>query len=552
MPGATHSIVDMAAAAVASHADRSAFTCLGATLSYQQLDSLSTAFALWLCEEQKLQPGDRVALQLPNLLQYPVAALGVLKASLVIVNVNPLYTALEIEHQLNDAGARVLVVSANTAHVAARIIAATSVQTVVVTEIADLHPWPRRSLFNFAIRYLKKLVPPYSFPVTVNFRDALHLGRALQAPATTAALQARAPAPAALAVLQYTGGTTGIAKGAMLSHRNLVANTRQLIAALGTSAPARGALMVAPLPLYHVYAFTMSFLGGIAQGHHTLLIPNPRDLKALVRALRPLRIDGFVGINTLYKMLADDPGFRTLDFSALRISSSGGMPLAPLVAARWQELTGCTVLEGYGLSECSPLVACNRHDDVRAGTVGKPVEDTDIAIIAADGSVPPAGEAGEICVRGPQVMQGYWQRPEETAQVLDSAGWLHTGDIGMIDADGYLKIVDRMKDMIIISGFNVYPNEIEDHVCCHPDIFEAAVIGLGDACDVRIKLYVVSKNSALTEAHVLEWCREGLAPYKIPKIVEFRASLPKSAVGKVLRRELRPPVDADTDAGARS
>jgi long-chain acyl-CoA synthetase len=538
MVKATYSIVDMAAAAAARHAGRTAFTCLGASLSYQRLDELSAAFALWLGQDRTLQPGDRVALQLPNLLQYPVAALGVLRAGLVIVNVNPLYTASELQHQLQDAGAKVLVVTANTAHVAARIIADTSVEQVVVTEIGDLHPWPRRPLLNLAIRHVKKLVPDYRFAACVSFRETLRKGRALAAGCPDA-LRARAPHAEALAVLQYTGGTTGTAKGAMLSHHNLVANMLQVCAALGTAAPAPGSLMVAPLPLYHVYAFTMNFLVGLHQGQHMLLIPNPRDMPAFMRALRGRRINGFIGINTLYRALCDNPEFRALDFSALQLSSSGGMALAPQVAARWQELTGCVILEGYGLSECSPLVSCNRHDDRRAGTVGKPVEDTDVVILGTDGREVPAEEAGEICVRGPQVMRGYWQRPVETAQVLDANGWLHTGDIGIIDAQGYLRVVDRIKDMLIISGFNVYPNEIEDHVCCHPDIRDAAVIGTGDAYEVCIRLYVVTSNATLTEAHVLSWCREGLAPYKVPKAVEFRASLPKSTVGKVLRRELR-------------
>lgn len=532
---ATQNLVQVAAQACASHANRIAFTCLNADLSFRDLDALSSDFAHWLLQQQ-LQSGDRVALLLPNLLQYPVAALGVLKAGGVIVNMNPLYTALELERQLNDAGVRILVVSANTAHVAARVIAATPVEQVVVTEIGDLHPWYRRIPLNLGLRYLKKVVLPYAFPVQISFRQVLTLGRT----AGKAGQSALPELPLeALAVLQYTGGTTGRAKGAMLSHFNLASNILQLISALSAQLPPPGAVMVAPLPLYHIYAFTMNFLTGIALGHHTLLIPNPSDIPAFVRALQSCRINGFAGINTLYKALCGNADFCALDFSALQISCSGGMALEPQIAKRWLELTGSIVLEGYGLTECAPLVTCNRPDIQRAGTVGIPVSGTSVVVMDPNGHILPPGTAGEVCIKGPQVMQGYWLQPEETTWTFDADGWLHSGDIGMFDADGFLRIVDRIKDLIIISGFNVYPNEIEEYVCAHPEIAEAAVIGTGDEYAARVTLFVVRRNPTLTKEHVIAWCREGLAPYKVPKVIEFRDSLPKSNVGKVLRRELR-------------
>lgn len=532
MVRATHNLVQMATEACARHRERIAFTCLGADLRYGELDALSSAFAQWLLQQQ-LRTGDRVALLLPNLLQYPVAALGVLKAGGVIVNVNPLYTAPEMEQQLKDSGAKILVVLANIAHVAARIVAATRIEHVVVTEVGDLHPWHRRIALNLAVKYLKNGVPPFHFPRQSAFRAALKAG-ALAEPQRLPDLD-----PDRLAVLQYTGGTTGKAKGAMLSHRNLGSNALQVAAALEDLLPPPGALMVGPLPLYHIYAFTMSFVVSIVSGHRTLLIPNPRDIPAFVRALKPHRVEGFAGINTLYKALCGNADFCALDFSALRLSSSGGMALEPAVARRWQEITGCAVLEGYGLTECSPLVSCNQPKALRIGSAGKPAPGTEIRIKDAAGLALPPGEAGEVCIRGPQVMRGYWQEPEESARAFDAEGCLHSGDIGYFDADGFLHIVDRIKDLIIVSGFNVYPNEIEDRVRAHPEVADAAVVGTGDEYATRVALFVVRRGSELTEERIIDWCREGLAAYKVPKVVAFRDHLPKSNVGKVLRRELR-------------
>lgn len=537
-------LVEMSRSALRSGGATTAFRCLGQKLSFAALDRLSDAFAHWLIHEFRLLPGERVALQLPNLLQYPVAALGVLKACGVVVNVNPLYTAPEIRFQLQDSGARLLVCFANTAATAASVVDETNVERVVVTEVGDLHDWPKRSLLNLAARHLRGGIKPFSFRNQLSFRQVLAQGETWRQKRGGAGLPE--PAPSDLAVLQYTGGTTGVAKGAMLTHRNLSSNLRQVEAALGEDCPKRGALMIAPLPLYHVYAFTMNFLISLYQGHETVLIPNPRDIDGFVKTLKKLpRIDGFVGISTLYKALCEHPRIKDVNFSTLRIASSGGMALSRQVADAWEKLTGCRILEGYGLSECSPVVACGNYSDYRLGTVGRPVPLTEICLKTPEGGVAEAGEPGELCVKGPQVMLGYWQKPDENARVFDSEGWLHTGDVAVLDPDGQLRIIDRIKDLIIISGFNVFPNEIEDHVCTHPDISDACAVAVGDECSTQIKLYVVSRNPELTAKDVIAYCRQALAAYKVPRLVEFRDALPKSNVGKVLRRQLRDEVPGE-------
>jgi long-chain acyl-CoA synthetase len=536
-------LVQLSVAALRLGGGAAAFRCLGQSLSFAALDRLSDAFAHWLRHDCQLQPGDRVALQLPNLLQYPVAALGVLKARGVLVNVNPLYTAPELRFQLNDSGARVLVAFANTAATAADVIVETLVERVVVTEVGDLHGWPRRAVLNLAARHLRGGIKPYAFARQIAWREALALGRKR---AEAHAGELPQPQPGDLAVLQYTGGTTGVAKGAMLTHRNLASNVFQVMAGLGADCPPAGAVMVAPLPLYHVYAFTMSFLLALHQRHQTVLIPNPRDIAGFVGTLRKLpRIDGFIGITTLYKALCEHPNLGKVDFSALRIASSGGMALSRQVAEAWHARTGCRVLEGYGLSECSPVIACGSYHEYRSGSVGRAVPRTEICLKTQDGALAVPGEPGELCVKGPQVMLGYWRRPEENARVFDSEGWLHTGDVAVVDAEGHLHIVDRLKDLIIISGFNVFPNEIEDHVCTHPDISDACAVAVGDDCAARIKLFVVSRNPQLNAQDVIAHCRQALAAYKVPRLVEFRDALPKSNVGKVLRRQLRDEVPVD-------
>jgi len=524
-------LVQLLTASLRAAPQATAFRCLGRRLRCQELEALSDDFAHWLLHDCGLRPGERVAVQLPNLLQYPVVALGILKARGVIVNVNPLYTPVEVRAQLADSGARVLVVFANTAASAASVIGATAVETVVVTQLGDLHGWPQRIILNLVARR-RSGAPPH-FARGIGLREALARGRTQRGAALPEAT------PDDLAVLQYTGGTTGIAKGAMLTHRNLASNMLQLDGRLGEECPGQGAVMVAPLPLYHVYAFTMNFLLGLYKRHDTVLIPNPRDIDAFVGTLRRLRINGIVGITTLYRLLCEHPRFPQVDFSALRIASSGGMALSRQVAQAWEARTGCRILEGYGLSECSPVVACGSYRDYRFGSVGSALPDTEVCLKTPDGALAAPGEAGELCVRGPQVMQGYWQRPEENARVFDAEGWLHTGDIATRDEAGRLCIVDRIKDVIIVSGFNVFPNEIEDHACTHPEITDACAIGVGDDCVVQIKLFVVSRSAALTPQEVIAHCRQALAGYKVPRLVEFRESLPKSNVGKVLRRQLR-------------
>ena len=521
--------------AILKYGDAPAYICMGARLSFRQLDDLSDCFAAWLMHVARLEPGTRVAIQLPNLLQYPVVALGILKARMVIVNINPLYSSREIHFQLQDSGAAVLVVFANTAHSAAAIAQDTDVRHVVVTEAGDLHNFPDRQIINTGARLLNRY-KPFSFADQHAFMQIIKEGRNAL---LTRAIGDVVNAPDDLALLQYTGGTTGIAKGAMLTHANLLSNIGQLEALLDEDCPGVGAIMLGPLPLYHIYAFNLSFLTSLHRGHITLLIPNPKDMKALVKAVKPYRVNGVIGINTLYRMLSESEEFRQLDFSGMKVSASGGMALSSTIAEKWEAMTGVRIIEGYGMTECSPMVACNRYRDYKPGTVGKAAPDTSLCLKDEHGNEVATGEVGEICVKGPQVMQGYWQREAENRIVFDDEGWLHTGDLGVLDDEGYLRIVDRIKDMIIISGFNVYPNEIEEHVCSHPEIIDACAIAVGDECASQIKLFVVVSNPELSREDIINYCRTGLAAYKVPRHVEFREALPKSEIGKVLRRRLR-------------
>lgn len=515
-----------------TYADSPAFTCMNKTITYRELDNLAAKFTAYIQQCTQLQPGDRIAIQMPNILQYPVVVIGAIRAGLIVVNANPLYTAHEIKHQLNDSGAKALVVLANIAKNAASIIHETSVEQVIVTELADLHSPVKRLLLNFAVKYLKKMVPPFSFPQHISFLHALN--------STTHPAQAVPCSPDDVAILQYTGGTTGVAKGAMLTHRNLVANMLQVNLHMQEVFRLNQDLYVAPLPLYHIYAFTIHCTSALSLGNHNILIPNPRAIKDLVAAIKGKPFTCFVGLNTLFNALLRDPDFLKLDFSHLLITSSGGMALTAETAKRWTQVTGSPLSEGYGLTETSPVVTINPPGAVQQGTVGTPVPETDCKVIDDDGNTLLVGEPGELCVRGPQVMKGYWQRPEATAEVLDSSGWLKTGDIAIIQQDGYIKIVDRKKDMINVSGFKVFPNEVEDVLSSHPDIVEAAVIGITDnEGNETVKAFVVTTNSELTVADVRSFAKTKLTPYKVPHAVEFRSALPKSNVGKVLRRELR-------------
>ena len=512
--------------------DMPAFTSLGRTLSYGEMDSLSADFAAWLQHHTDLKPGDRVAIQLPNIIQYPVVLFGVLRAGMIVVNTNPLYSKRELVHQFNDSGAKALIVLANVAANVSEALPETGIKHVILTELGDLHSPLKRFVLNKAVKYIKKMVPPYHLPGAVKLTTALSLGR--KRPAQFIEKTAED-----IAVLQYTGGTTGVAKGAMLTHGNLLANTLQCSAIFEDYGFMIGReIMIQPLPLYHVYAFTVSMIA-MLWGCHTVLIPNPRDLPALVKELSKWQFTGFCGLNTLFVGLSGNKDFRALDFTSLKMTMSGGMALTRSAEEAWHKLTGSPIYEGYGLTETSPVVSVNPASGNRVGTIGLPVPGTLVRILDAEGNQLSHGEPGELCVKGPQVMKGYWQRPDETEEVLHD-GWFRTGDMAIMEADGYLKIVDRKKDMIIVSGFNVYPNEVEDVFSSHPGVLECAAIGVpDDKSGEAVKLFVVKKNPDLTAGQLIAYGRENLAGYKVPRYVEFREDLPKSNVGKILRRELR-------------
>lgn len=531
-PDSVPSLVDMLAESCRQFADRPAFHNLGVTLTYRELDRLSRAFAAQLLG-LGLHKGDRVALMMPNILQYPVVLFGVLRAGLTAVNTNPLYTSRELLHQLRDSGACAIVVLENFAHVVAEVRGETALQHVVITAIGDLTPAYKRLPINFVVRRIKHLVPVYHLPDALPFRDALDKGARL-------VWQPVAVSAGDTAFLQYTGGTTGLAKGAVLTHRNVVANVLQLGAFWQSVFEPGREIMVTPLPLYHVFCLLCNCLLVVRNGGLNVLITNPRDIPAFVSELRRWRFTLITGVNTLYAALLDHPRFARLDFSALKLGAAGGMALHPLVAARWQKVTGRPLVEGYGLTETSPVVACNPLDGARIGTVGLPLPSTDVSIKDGDIELPP-GEAGELCVRGPQVMSGYWNRPAETQKVLENGGWLRTGDIAILEAGGFLRIVDRKKDLIIVSGFKVFPNEIEAVVCEHPAVLDCGCAGIGDEHSGQaVKIYVVVRTGvSLTAEQLREFCRGRLTAYKVPKHIEFRDELPKTHIGKILRRALQ-------------
>ncbi|KEQ17008.1 AMP-binding protein [Endozoicomonas numazuensis] len=533
---------DVIADAVERHGDKPAFTGLGLTLSFKEVDRLSDQFAAYLQHHTGLQPGDRIALQMPNILQYPVVAFGAIKAGLVIVNTNPLYTAREIKHQFNDSGVKALVCVNIVGHLIEEVLPETGVEHLIVTDLADLLPWPKRSLLNFAIKHVKKMVPAYSLPKAISFRQAMAQG---------SKETYKPPKPAKredLAALQYTGGTTGVAKGAMLTHENLVSNVlqtaelrRQINADGSPVSNSEGDIVVAPLPLYHIYAFTVHLLSYFSLGGHSIFIANPRDIDTFIKTIKPWRINTFIGLNTLFVGLMNHPEFKNIDFSDLRVTNSGGTALQQATADRWFELTGCRIGEGYGLSETSPVLTANPAGDyVQDGSVGIAVPGTALKVIDDEGNELPFGEAGELCAKGPQVMAGYWQRPEATAEVLDDEGWFRTGDIAIIQEDGYVRIVDRLKDMVLVSGFNVYPNEIEGVVTQHDKVLNCAAIGVPDEkTGEAVKLFVIPQDESITEQELKDYCRKNMTAYKVPSQVEFREELPMTPVGKVLRKDLR-------------
>jgi long-chain acyl-CoA synthetase len=517
-------------------ADKPAFSNLGKVLSYGELYALSGQFAAWLQNHTDLQPGDRIAVQMPNLLQYPVVLFGAMRAGLIVVNTNPLYTAREMEHQFNDSGAKALVCLANMAHLAEKVLPRTGIRHVIVTQVGDLLPPLKRVVVNAVVKYVKKMVPAYSLPKAIPFTEVMGKGQG-------APLNEASPKSGEVAVLQYTGGTTGVAKGTMLTHRNLIANMLQVQELLlkGAGLHEGEEIFITPLPLYHIYAFTVHCMALLRIGVHNVLITNPRDQKAMIKDLAKWRFTGFIGLNTLFIALCNNEDFRKLDFSSLKVTAAGGMALQKAAFERWQQVTGCAVCEGYGLTETSPVVSVNPYHGIRQGTIGIPVPSTLCRVIDDAGKELPLGEPGELCVKGPQVMKGYWQRQEATDETFDQDGWLKTGDIAVIEQDGYMRIVDRKKDMILVSGFNVYPNEIEEVLASLPGVAQGAAIGIPDEhSGESIKVFLVRKSgSDLSEQQVLQHLRENLTGYKRPKHVEFRDSLPTSNVGKILRRELR-------------
>ncbi len=533
-PTAYGSLGDFFAASVERYRDRVAYIGMKRTMTYGELDAQSRAFAAYLVEAAGLKCGARVALMMPNLLQYPVALFGALRAGFVVVNCNPLYSPRELNHQLADSGAEAIVVLENFAQTLEKAIAGTNVRTVIVTAVGDLIGRPRGLVANLVVRRVRRAVPPWRLPQAVRFRRALALGRRRK-------VELPKIEPADLAFLQYTGGTTGVPKGAMLTHRNMIANLQQVAAWIAPVVGPGGETFVTALPLYHVFALTVNAFVPMMIGAQNLLIPDPRDIKGFVKALAATPFTIISGVNTLFNGLLNDPDFLRLDFSRLHVAVAGGMAVQRAVGERWKQVTGKPLIEGYGLTETSPIATINALTvEDYTGAIGLPVPSTDIAIRDIDGRDVPFGEAGELCIKGPQVMAGYWMKPDETALVMTEDGYLKTGDIARIDERGFITIVDRKKDMILVSGFNVYPNEIEDVVMTHPGVHEVGAIGVPDAkSGEAVKIVVVRKDDAVTDAEIIAHCRQHLTGYKTPRHVEFRKTLPRSPIGKVLRRELK-------------
>jgi long-chain acyl-CoA synthetase len=535
-PRQYQSLVALLEESFAKFADRKAFICMDKAITYRELDEASAALAAYL-QSKGLAKGARVAVMMPNVLQYPVATTAVLRAGYSVVNVNPLYTPRELEHQLRDSGAEAIIVLENFATTVQQVLPHTSVKHVIVGSMGDMLGF-KGVIVNFVVRRVKKMVPAYSLPGAVGFNEAVSAGRGMT-------LKKPAIGPDDIAFLQYTGGTTGVSKGATLLHRNVVANVLQndawLQPALTKAPVVNELLIVCALPLYHIFALTACFLLAMRAGGCNLLIPNPRDIPGFIKELKKYKVNSFPAVNTLYNALLHAPGFNEIDFSMLKSSFGGGMATQKAVAEAWKKTTGCALSEGYGLSETSPTLTCNRADtDEYNGTIGLPVPSTYISIRDDAGNEVPLGQTGEICAKGPQVMAGYWNRPDETANVMTADGFFRTGDIGVMNADGYTKIVDRKKDMILVSGFNVYPNEVEDVLAMHPGVLEVAVVGVPDPHSTEaVKAFVVKKDPNVTAQDIIKFAGTQLTGYKVPKQIEFRNELPKTNVGKILRRALR-------------
>jgi long-chain acyl-CoA synthetase len=526
-------------ASIRKFRDRPAFANMGKTLTYAQIDEASGQLAAYLLGELKLKKGDRVAIMMPNCLQYPIATFGILRAGLTVVNVNPMYTPRELRHQLVDSGATVILVLDNFGRTVQQAAEGTAIRHVITTGLGDLLGFPKGAIVNFVLKHVKKMVPDYDLPGAVRFNDALTLGQRHELPEISIT-------PDDIAFLQYTGGTTGVAKGAMLTHRNLVANMQQAAAWVSQLVNEGGEIIITALPLYHIFSLTANGLVFMKIGALNYLITNPRDMPGFVKELSKVKFTAITGVNTLFNGLLNTPGFDKVDFSRLRLTLGGGMAVQRAVAERWKQVTGVTLVEAYGLTETSPAACINPMDLAEYnGSIGLPVPSTDACIKDEAGAMLPVGSVGELCIQGPQVMKGYWNRPEDTAQVIDADGWLHTGDMARMEETGFFYIVDRKKDMILVSGFNVYPNEVEDVIAMMPGVLEVAAVGVPDEkSGEAVKLVIVKKDPGLTIEQVKAHARENLTGYKQPRHVEFRDELPKSNVGKILRRELRDPSPA--------
>ena len=525
-------ITDVFEYAFSSHADKQAFQCLGHTLTYADLDRYSARLAGWLQQHSGLKPGDRIAIQLPNLLQFPVAVMAAARAGLVIVNTNPLYTAREMKHQFTDSGVKGIIILENFCHNLEKILPETDISCVITTRLADMLPQPKKTIVNFVVKRVKRMVPAWNIASARSWDQVMK---------ESSGSFSSVSSGTDVAIVLYTGGTTGLAKGAMLTHQNLIVNMMQLRQVSKALIKDGRDTIVAPLPLYHTYSFMFHCMAAVYAGNLNVLIPNPRDINELIKTLQALpEINGFVGLNTLFLAMCRHKDIAQVDFSKMRFTGSGGMALTISVAEEWAKVTGCQIYEGYGLTECSPVVSVNPHDKVKIGTVGPPVPGTDVMTVDEEGNDTGFNEKGELWIRGPQVMKGYWQNEKATTESITAEGWFKTGDFAQIDEEGYIRIVDRKKDLIIVSGFNVFPSEVEEVVNAHPGVAESAAIGVpSDKSGETIKLFVVRRDSVLNIKDVESYCRENLTAYKVPKQIEFVDDLPKSNVGKILRRELR-------------
>lgn len=528
------SINDLFDECVHKYRSRTAFVNMGSSMTFEELNYLSADFASFLQNVAGLKKGDRVAIQMPNLLQYPIALYGALRAGLIVVNTNPLYTARELKHQMCDSGAKAIIIFAGAAHHLQSVIKDTQIETVVVTNVGDLLGFPKSLMVNSVVKHVKKMIPEYDLPGAYTFYQALDLGS--EKNFTPVKCE-----PEDLAFLQYTGGTTGVSKGAMLTHRNIISNMLQVAEWVSVLLKPGQETVICPLPLYHIFSLTANAFCMMYIGATNILITNPRDIPGFIKTLRKTKFTVFVGLNTLLNALMNHPEFTKVDFSGLKAAVAGGMALQKAVAERWMKMTKSVIVEGYGLTETSPVACVNPLDGTdKVGTIGLPISSTEIRICDDDGKEVAGGETGEIWIKGPQVMRGYWNQPEETKKILTDDGWIKTGDIGIMDSQGFTKIVDRKKDMILVSGFNVYPNEVEDVVATNPKVLEVAAIGVPDEKSTEaVKIFVVAKDPSLTAEELIAFCKTNLTAYKVPRSVEFRTELPKSNVGKILRRELR-------------